>query len=106
MRKHSLIGANILNEIPFLEKARKLILHHHERYDGNGYPDGLKGEDIPIGARLLAVADTFDTMTTNRSYRAALSEDCAVDELYKYSGTQFCPVAVEAFTLALKSTAS
>ncbi len=106
MRQHSLIGANILNEIPFLEKARKLILHHHERYDGNGYPDELKGEDIPIGARLLAVADTFDTMTTNRSYRAALSEDCAINELYKHSSTQFCPVAVEAFTLALKSTAS
>ena len=97
MRRHTMIGANILNEIPFLEEARKLILFHHERYDGNGYPEGLSGEEIPLGARLLAVADAFDTMTTNRSYRNALSKDYALEELHKCSGTQFCSIAVNAF---------
>jgi len=96
IRKHPEMGANIIKGIPFLEEARKLILHHHERYDGNGYPDGLKGEAIPMGARLLAIADAFDTMTTDRSYRAALSADEAISELRRHSGTQFCPVAVEA----------
>lgn len=100
--RHPRIGANILKDIPFLEKARTLILHHHERYDGAGYPDGLKGENIPIGARLLAVADAFDTMTTDRSYRAASGVDCAIEELYRCSGTQFCPVAVEACISGLK----
>ena len=93
---HPLIGANMLKEIHFLEKASKLILHHHERYDGKGYPDGLKGEAIPLGARLLAVADAFDAMTSERSYRSALSIDYAISELYRFSGKQFCPVAVDA----------
>ncbi|MDD5127960.1 MAG: HD domain-containing protein [Dehalococcoidales bacterium] len=100
MRKHPLIGARILGEIPFLEKARDLVLHHHERYDGTGYPEGLKGEAITKGARLLAVADAFDTMTTDRSYRAALGVDIALNELNKFAGTQFCPIAVAAFTRA------
>lgn len=97
MRTHPVIGANMIKEIPFLEKASRLVLHHHERYDGKGYPDGLKGEDIPIGARLIAVADAFDTMTTDRSYQAVLSADYAISELYTFSGAQFCPIAVEAF---------
>ncbi|MFH1169381.1 MAG: HD domain-containing phosphohydrolase [Chloroflexota bacterium] len=97
VRGHPLTGANILNGIPFLDKSRSLILHHHERYDGKGYPDGLKGDDIPIGARLLAVADAFDTMTTDRAYRSSMGRDYAIDELYNCSGKQFCPVAVSAF---------
>ena len=96
MRKHPQIGASILKDIPFLEKARKLILYHHERYDGHGYPGGLNHEDTPIGAQLLSVADAFDSMTTGRSYRAALSIDHAVKELYRCCETQFCPVAVRA----------
>ena len=105
MRRHPLIGANMLREIPFLEKARKLILHHHERYDGSGYPHGLRGEDIPIGARILAVADAFDTMTTDRSYRDALGTGCAISELHRYTGTQFCPIAVEAFISGFRASA-
>jgi len=97
MRTHPVIGANMLKEIPFLEKVSRLILHHHERYDGSGYPDGLKGEEIPMGARLIAVADAFDSMTTERSYRVVLSVDTAINELHRFSGTHFCPVAVEAF---------
>ncbi len=97
MRKHTLRGANIVSEIPSLEKTRGIVLYHHERYDGKGYPDGLKGEKIPIGARLVAVADAFDTMLTEHSYRAALSLEAAMNELIAGSGTQFCPIAVEAF---------
>lgn len=97
VRKHPVIGANMLKGISFLENARRFILRHHERYDGTGYPDGLKGEVIPIGARLIAVADAFDSMTTDRPYRVASSIDSAIEELYRYAGTQFCPVAVEAF---------
>ncbi len=97
MRQHPSIGANIIKEIPFLKEARKLVLHHHERYDGTGYPEGLTETEIPLGACLLAVADTFDTMTTDRSYRAALSIEYALDELHRCSGTQFCPSVVEAF---------
>ena len=95
--RHPQIGADILSGVLFLEEARKLILHHHEMYDGNGYPAGLKYDEIPMGARLLAVADAFDTMTTDRAYRASLGIDCAIEELYRCSGTQFCPVAVNAF---------
>ena len=87
----------MLREIPLLEKARKLVLRHHEKYDGSGYPDGLKGQAIPIGARLIAVADAFDFLTTNHAHRAALSVKEAIVELKKCSGTQFCPVAVKAF---------
>jgi putative nucleotidyltransferase with HDIG domain len=102
MREHSSIGADLLLEIPFLEKASDLVLCHHERFDGEGYPNKVKGEDIPVGARLIAVADAFDTMTTDRSYRAALSVELAVKELYNCAGSQFCPIAVKAFIAGLR----
>ena len=97
MHQHPQIGFDMLKDVPFLEKTRAIILYHHERYDGGGYPSGLRYEDIPIGARLLAVADAFDTMTTDRAYRAALGVDYAVRELYGCSGAQFCPLSVDAF---------
>ncbi|MBE0480376.1 MAG: HD domain-containing protein [Dehalococcoidia bacterium] len=97
MREHPVIGAGIIEGIPFLSPARPLILYHHERYDGTGYPARLKGDDIPVGARLLAVGDALDTMTTNRPYRAALDTQRAICELRNCSGTQLCPTAVEAF---------
>ena len=102
MRSHPLIGANIICEVPFLRVASDFVLYHHERYDGDGYPEGLCGEDIPIGARLIAVADAFDTMTTDRSYRAARGIAEALDELEYRAGTQFCPVAVEVFISAFR----
>ncbi len=105
MREHSAIGANLIREIPFLEKARELVLYHHERYDGKGYPAGLKGGDIPIGARLIAVADAFDTMTTDRSYRRARSFDQAIKELNDCSSTHFCPIAVDAFVSSFRKHA-
>jgi putative nucleotidyltransferase with HDIG domain len=97
IREHTIIGANLLKKIPFLDRASDLVRYHHERYDGKGYPDGLKGEEIPLGARLIAVADAFDSMTTDRSYRPALGIDCSISQLKECSGKQFCPVAVEAF---------
>jgi HD-GYP domain-containing protein (c-di-GMP phosphodiesterase class II) len=106
IRNHSLIGGNILKDIPFLEEVRGLVLHHHERFDGKGYPAGLRGEEIPMGARLLAVADTFDTMTTDRYYRAALSEECAITEIKRCSGSQFCPLTAEAFISAYYKTSN
>jgi HD-GYP domain-containing protein (c-di-GMP phosphodiesterase class II) len=97
MRSHPEITYNLLKIIPFLEEASRLVLFHHERYDGTGYPYGLKGEAIPLGARLIAAADAFDNMTTKHSYRTAVSAQDAFTELGKCVGTQFCPVAVKAF---------
>lgn len=104
IRTHPRAGAEIISNVPFLEEARNLILDHHERYDGTGYPNKLHCDDIPVGARLLAVADAFDTMTTDRAYRAALSIDYAIEELRRCAGKQFCPDAVEAFIAGLHST--
>jgi HD-GYP domain-containing protein (c-di-GMP phosphodiesterase class II) len=103
IRKHPVISANIIHGIPFLEPVRDIVLHHHERYNGSGYPDGLTGEDVPLGARMLAVADAFDAMTTDRPYRARMPEGHAVIELRKYAGKEFCPIAVDAFVFALET---
>ena len=102
MRKHAQKGAHMLNGIPYLEKAREIVLHHHERYDGKGYPRGLKGRDIPIGARLVAVADAYDTMTTEHSYRDKMSAEESINQLITGKETQFCPAAVDALVTALK----
>jgi HD-GYP domain-containing protein (c-di-GMP phosphodiesterase class II) len=106
IRKHSVIGYNLLRGIPSLNEVGKLILYHHERFDGKGYPCGLKGETIPIGARLISVADAFDSMTVKHSYRAASRPKDAMRELGKYSGTQFCPVCVKALCLGYIKTHS
>jgi response regulator RpfG family c-di-GMP phosphodiesterase len=97
MRSHPAIGYNILKDIPFLQDASMFILCHHERFDGKGYPRSLVGEAIPIGARLIAVADAFDNMTTDHPYRKALMRQQALGELSKHIRTQFCPLAVKAF---------
>jgi len=103
IREHPVISTNIIHDIPFLEPVRDIVLHHHERYNGSGYPDGLIGEDIPMGARILAVADAFDAMTTDRPYRAHMLQNHALTELRKHSGRQFCPLAVDAFLFALET---
>ncbi len=100
--EHPQKGADILKDIPHLKDAMNIVLCHHERYDGTGYPKKLKGDAIPIGARLVAVANAFDTMTTDNPYRAALSVEEAMRELIDGTGTQFCPKAVEAFVSAFK----
>ena len=76
--------------------------HHHERYDGKGYPDGLKGDGIPIGARIISIADAYQAMTENRPYRNALPHDAAMAELLKESGAQFDPLVVRAFIRAMQ----
>ena len=97
MKEHSLIGFNIIKDIKFLAGGAAIIKHHHERWDGTGYPDGLKGELIPEGARILAVADTFDAMISDRSYRKALGMISAVREIKEGAGTQFDPWIAETF---------
>ena len=100
IKKHSVIGATILSPIKELGDVVKEIRHHQECYDGSGYPDGLKGNNIPFVARIIAVADAFDAMTTNRPYRKKKDFEIAIQELKRNSGTQFDPIIVSAFLLA------
>ena len=97
MKTHPLIGVQIVAPIAFLDRSVDIIRCHHERWDGRGYPDGLKGEEIPLGARIFSVCDTFDAMTSDRPYRRALPFDHAVEEIQRCRGTQFDPQAVDAF---------
>jgi HD-GYP domain-containing protein (c-di-GMP phosphodiesterase class II) len=103
IRRHPVIGYKLFAEIPLLKETAKLILHHHERYDGRGYPEGLQGENIPFGSRLLAVADAYDYMTTGHAHREALSKSRAFAELFQNARTQFCPVAVKALSIGLQN---
>jgi HD-GYP domain-containing protein (c-di-GMP phosphodiesterase class II) len=97
MRRHPEIGYNMLRQVKFLEAPAEIILSHHERWDGKGYPRGLRGEDIPLGARIFMVVDTFDSMTSDRPYRKALATQKALDEVLRCRGAQFDPEVVEAF---------
>lgn len=97
MRRHPEIGYRILKNIDFLEPVLDIVLYHHEHYDGKGYPTGLKGGDIPIAARIFLVVDAFDTMTTDRPYRKAITYSEAFEEIRRSSGTQLDPEAVSAF---------
>ncbi|MEO8458778.1 MAG: HD domain-containing phosphohydrolase [Chloroflexota bacterium] len=106
MRHHSLHGASILSQVSVASGAVPSIHHHHEHFDGSGYPDGLAGEAIPIGARILAVTDAFDAMTSDRPYRSAISIGEAVAELRRCSGSQFDAVVVDAFVRALGRNAT
>ncbi|MGE3268720.1 MAG: HD-GYP domain-containing protein [Chloroflexota bacterium] len=94
MRQHPCLGHEILYGIGFLTDSLPIVLHHHERFDGKGYPDGLAGEYIPLGARIFSAADAFDAMTADRHYRQALSLDEAMSELRRNSGTQFDPEVI------------
>jgi len=97
IKGHPDIGARILAPVHFLKPVITAIRHHHENYDGSGYPSGLKGADIPLKARIVKIADTWDAMTSDRPYRKALSYSSALQELAKYTGTQFDPELVEVF---------
>jgi len=98
MRTHPVVGWEILARIPFLDAARAVVRHHHERWDGTGYPDRLAGQDIPLSARVFAVADALDAITTERPYRAAQSFAAAREAISAGAGTQFDPDAVEALS--------
>jgi response regulator RpfG family c-di-GMP phosphodiesterase len=97
MKKHPEMGYQMLKHIKFLQPALEIVHCHQERWDGSGYPHGLKGEEIPLGARIFAAVDTFDAMTSDRPYRAALSIQDARDEIRRFSGIQFDPKVAEAF---------
>jgi putative nucleotidyltransferase with HDIG domain len=97
MRTHPKLGYSILKDVPFMEQAAEIVRSHQERYDGSGYPRGLEGDAIPWGARLFAVIDVLDAMTSDRPYRRALSFDTAKAEIHRLSKIQFDPRAVGAF---------
>jgi putative nucleotidyltransferase with HDIG domain len=97
VKTHTEVGANILKNSQSLAKTIPMVLYHHERFDGQGYPHGLPGESIPLEARILSVADSFDAMTSSRPYRKTMSPAKAYEEIISQSGAQFCPKVVEAF---------
>jgi putative two-component system response regulator len=103
MKKHPVLGAELIKEVHFLSPAIPVILYHHERWNGGGYPFGLAEEAIPMGARIAAVADSFDAMTTTRPYRGVLSPDEARAEIEACSGRDYDPVVVKAFQRALQA---
>ncbi len=102
MKKHPEWSAQILEGFDHFEEIAYCVRHHHERFDGRGYPEGLKGEEIPLYARILLIADTFDAMTSSRPYREGLSFDIAFEELEEFSGSQFDPDLVKAFIQGMK----
>jgi putative nucleotidyltransferase with HDIG domain len=103
VRSHVRVGHDLIRHIPALEEVAEVVLHHHEWYDGSGYPDGLKGESIPIAARIVCVADAYCAMITRRSYKEAYSSDHAREQLIQCAGTQFDPAVVEAFLEMLQT---
>lgn len=102
IKKHPRIGVDIIRPIQFLHNLIPLILYHHERWDGRGYPNGLKGEDIPVGARIIALADVYQALTSDRPYRRAFSKQEAIKIIKEGSGTQFDPAIVEKFLQVLE----
>ncbi len=102
MKTHSAKGAEIVGCIEGLANLVPVIRHHHEWYDGTGYPDGLKGEAIPLGARIISIADAYDTMTSERPYSEAIPQESALDELRQCAGTQFDPHLVDTFVFGVK----
>jgi HD-GYP domain-containing protein (c-di-GMP phosphodiesterase class II) len=103
MNRHPVDGAELLASITDLRRVLPGVRNHHERLDGRGYPDGLRGDEIPLLARIIAVADTYDAMTTSRPYRPGLPPERAAAEIQTGTGSQFCPTVVAAFTRLLES---
>jgi putative two-component system response regulator len=102
---HTVIGENILTPVIEDKEILKMVKHHHERYDGRGYPDGLVGQQIPLGARIVAVADMFDAMTSDRPYRKSVSRKIAIEELKRQTLSQFDPQVVDAFVETMEEAA-
>jgi HD-GYP domain-containing protein (c-di-GMP phosphodiesterase class II) len=102
IQKHPLLSHEIISEVPGLHNVATIVLYHHERMDGHGYPHGLVGEGIPLGSRILCVADSFDAMTSERSYKPAMEVEKSLLELEQGTGTQFDPVVVQAFVASFR----
>src|SRR3989339_62774 len=103
MKKHVEEGVKILVNVPFLEEATRMVKYHHEKYDGTGYPDRLKGQEIPIGARILTITDSYDAMISERIYKKNKTVEEAISELKRCSGTQFDPAILDVFLEVLKN---
>jgi HD-GYP domain-containing protein (c-di-GMP phosphodiesterase class II) len=101
MERHTLVGEQILAPVDFLAGVRPIVRSEHERWDGGGYPDGLRGEQIPLGARIVLVCDAYHAMTSDRPYRTAMSDADARAELRAGAGTQFDPRVVDSFLAVL-----
>jgi HD-GYP domain-containing protein (c-di-GMP phosphodiesterase class II) len=101
MRTHTVIGERILTAAPALIEAARLVRSSHERWDGSGYPDGLAGQMIPLGARIISVCDAYDAMASDRPYRSRMSPEVALEELRRCAGSQFDPVVVAALAAVL-----
>jgi len=101
MRQHTIIGERIIGAAPELRGVGQIVRSSHERYDGGGYPDGLAGEEIPLGSRIVAVCDAYDAMITDRAYRRGRPPHEAIEELERCAGGQFDPAVVAAFTAAM-----
>jgi HD-GYP domain-containing protein (c-di-GMP phosphodiesterase class II) len=104
MQRHPLLAGVLVSKVGFLEGALPILLYHHERYDGNGYPFGLAGDRIPIEARIFAVVDAYDAMTSDRPYRKAMPHEEAVAEIVANAETQFDPAVVEVFQEVIERT--
>jgi len=102
MKKHPEFSYEIIKDIPGIEEVKMGVLHHHERFDGRGYPANLKSDDIPIISRIITVADSYDAMTSTRSYRKGLPKSVAMEELFKFSGKQFDADLVKAFMRGMR----
>ena len=97
VKKHPVSGSNIIGHLGMWTDEQSIIRHHHERYDGKGYPDGLKGKEIPFLSRILSVADVFDALTTDRAYRKKMEDEVAVEIIKENDGSQFDPEIVAVF---------
>nr|WP_275107229.1 HD-GYP domain-containing protein [Sulfobacillus harzensis] len=97
IQRHPVLGSSMLTQVQIGGCARDWVLHHHERWDGTGYPDGMVGEEIPLETRIVSIVDAYDAMTSDRPYRKAMSHEAAVAEILEESGTQFDPIVVEQF---------
>lgn len=99
LRLHAMLAMSVIESLEWLAPAVPMIVHHHERWDGDGYPEGLTGEEIPLGARIIAVAEAFDVLTAEVGWRYAMTEKEALEEILRCAGSQFDPAVVDAFAL-------
>ncbi len=102
IESHVLVAEAIVSHTPYLREVAPIILHHHESYDGNGYPHGLKGEEIPLESRILAIADAYDAMTSDRPYRKGILPEVAIRQMQQLGGKQFDPNLLPVFISVLK----